>query len=73
MSAPEPITEETHAAALAEIERLIRLDPPAGTPDAVALKELAQRVEAYEVARWGHCFEITAEDIALARQWDNEE
>lgn len=62
MSAPEPITEETHAAALAEIERLIRLDPAAGTPDAEKLQELAGRVQAYERDRWFREFELTGED-----------
>lgn len=41
-------TEEDYAVALAEVSRLVDLDPDAGTPEGDALEVWATLVEAYE-------------------------
>jgi len=52
MGAMPVIDDAQHEAALAEVTRLVALDPKDGTPDGQRLKKLAAAVEAYEKQRW---------------------
>jgi len=45
-------TDEEHAAALLDLDRLLELDPELGSPEADELQLLALVIEIYEQRRW---------------------
>jgi HTH-type transcriptional regulator/antitoxin HigA len=45
-------TDEEHAAALLDLDRLLELDPARGSPEADELQLLALVIEIYEQRRW---------------------
>lgn len=47
-------TDEEHLAVLAEIRRLIGLDPAPTTPEGQRLESLAKLAQTYEAQRWPH-------------------